>query len=136
MLRQVIELFSRHPRRLFLTDAAGAFVTAVLLLSVLQRFPAVFGMPVATVRQLAIAALLLYAYSAVCFCFTPRRWQPYLRFIAIANLLYCCATIVLMIYYFAQLRGWGIAYFTGEIIIVSAMAWVELKVSRINNEAE
>ncbi|AQG79762.1 hypothetical protein [Spirosoma montaniterrae] len=56
-----------------------------------------------------------------------QSWKPYLRLIAIANLLYCGLTAGLMIYFYQRLTVWGLAYFVAEIIVVAGLALVELK---------
>lgn len=112
---------------LFLIDGLGAFVTAFLLFAILRTFHEFFGMPKETVTFLSVLAVIFCLYSITCFLFLKTNWQPYLRAISIANLLYCCLTMSLIIYYYHSLTVWGITYFLAEIIVICGIVVVELK---------
>jgi hypothetical protein len=55
------------------------------------------------------------------------NWPPFLRMISTANLLYCCLTLGLVIYYFPVLTILGVVYFIAEIMVVCGLVFVELK---------
>lgn len=118
-----------QPKRLFLIDAIGALVSAVMLGFVLTGFESSFGMPVKTLRILAIIPVLYFFYSFTCFVKTPRNWRKYLRAIAAANVSYCALTFGLLFYHFGPLTLLGIGYFVGEMVIILALALVELRLS-------
>ena len=61
-----------------------------------------------------------------CFFFAGKHWRRFLRVIAIANLVYCCVTIVLTALYYTVLTNIGLAYFVGEAIIIGGLVCVEL----------
>ncbi len=54
-----------------------------------------------------------------------KNWKPFLKTIAIANLLYSITTAVLMIILFHQITNIGMLYFIGEIIVISALVYFE-----------
>jgi hypothetical protein len=116
-----------NPRQLFLLDALGALLTAVLLGLVLTNLETIFGMPPEVLYNLSFVALGFFIYSLTCFLLKIKNWQPFLRFIAILNLLYCCLTAVLVIQLNSKLTVLGILYFVIEIIIVVVLAIIELK---------
>lgn len=120
------------PKRLFLIDAGGAFVTAVLLFAVLRIFHPYFGMPVDKINILSIIALLFCMYSMMCFFLLGNNWKPFLRIISIANLFYCCLTMALVIYYYPVLTALGVIYFSGELIIIGILVFLEWKTLTTN----
>ena len=118
------------PRRVFLIDAVGALLTATLLAAVIARYEAIFGMPIHAVNVLAAIAVGFAIYSVTCYLTRPANWRLFLQFIAIANLLYCVLTLVLLFVYRLDVTALGIAYFIGEIVIVAGLAIYELIIAR------
>ncbi len=116
-----------NPRKLFLIDCLGAMVSAVMLAVVLPKFESLLGMPSYILHLLALPACAFAVYSLFCFWRTPTNWRPYMRLIALLNLLYCCLTLGLVIYLYPQLTIWGIAYFVGEMTIIAALAMFEFR---------
>jgi len=117
-------------KQLFLLDSLGAFLTALLLSQVLARFESSFGMPREILFVLAGIAACFALYSLLCHFFLKKKWQPYLKAIAIANTIYCLVTLGLVIYFFRSLTWLGILYFFGEIIVVVSLARIEIQKSR------
>jgi len=116
-----------YPKKLFLLDGLGACLTAFLLGVVLTAFNEYFGMPQKTLTILALIALVFAFYSFFCFFFIGNNWKPFLKIIAAANLLYCCLTTALVIYFYTQLTFLGVSYFLAEIVVVCGLAFVELR---------
>jgi len=106
----ILDKISLYPKRLFLLDGLGAFLTAFFLGVVLVTFEDKFGMP----------QKVLYAKN---------NWRPYLKIIAVANLLYCCLTFGLVIFFYSKLTQLGLIYFLLEIFIIINLAIIELKVA-------
>lgn len=109
----------------FLIDGVGAFVSAVMLGFVLTTFESFFGMPAKVLYILSAIAFLFAVYS---FINAARKncTACNLKLIALANLLYCALTFVLMLTNFQQISKYGLLYFTGEIIIIVSLALFEL----------
>src|SRR6056297_2379575 len=120
-------------RTLFLIDAAGAFATALLLSQVLARFESVFGMPRHTLFILAGIALCFLIYSITCYFLVDENPGKFLKVIAAANTMYCILTLSLMIMHASTLTWLGLAYFTGEIIIILMLVRLEYKTSQENH---
>jgi len=116
-----------HPKKLFLIDSIGALSSAFLLGVVLVHFESSFGMPRKELYMLSIAACAFAVYSFTCYLLIKENWSPYLRIIAIANLLYCCVTIGLVICLHQQITTLGWLYFVSEIIVIVCLAFVELQ---------
>lgn len=116
-----------QPQKLFLIDSTGAFLSAFLLGVVLVSLERSFGMPRNVLYFLSISACMLGIYSFMCYVLLNEHWKPYLQMIAFANLLYCCLTIGLVLYWNKALTNLGLLYFLSEVGIVITLALVELK---------
>lgn len=122
-----------NPRKLFLADSVGALVSALMLGMVLVKFENVFGVPQKTLYALSFTACIFSIYSFVCFLANMKNWKPYLKFIAIVNLLYCFITLALIIYLCKTLTVLGLTYFVLEIILITILAIIELKTASYTN---
>ncbi len=120
------KLFKLNLRILFLVDGLGALVTAVSLFVILKIYNEYFRMPQVVLNYLSIIAVLLSLYSMSCFFLLKSRMQIFLRIIGVANLLYCCLTMGILIYNYQVLTILGATYFLTEIIIICGLAFVEL----------
>jgi len=120
-----------NPKRLFLIDSLGAMLTAFSLGVVLTRFEHIFGMPRSVLYVLSLVACGFAVYSFCCYLFFNKNWRPFLTAIAIANLLYCCVTFVLVFYLGEKLTALGVGYFLLEIIVIVILVMIELKA--VNN---
>jgi hypothetical protein len=118
-----------HPKRLFLLDAGGALLTALLLFFVVARLQRVFGMPKNIVYILSAIALVYAVYSFASYLFIKKNWKPFLLVIATANSLYCLATAILLVVYYQQLTSLGFIYFIAEIIIILGLVIIEIRVA-------
>lgn len=123
--------FAKSPKKLFLLDAIGAAMTSSLLFFVLKIFTNYFGVPEHIAEYLSLSGLVLFLYSLNCFLFLKSNWQPFLRVIAIGNILYCLTTSILICLNFQAFTPLGKAYFIIEIGIVLSVAFVELRVANL-----
>lgn len=116
-------------KKLFLIDAFGALVSGFMLSVVLVKFDILIGMPKKTLYFLAIIPFILRPYSLLCYFKLNKNWKPFLKGIAIINLLYCCFTAFLIYNFYSELTILGLCYFFLEILIIICLASVELKKS-------
>jgi hypothetical protein len=114
-------------KKLLLVDSLGALVSALLLGLVLVQFESDFGMPSKVLYFLSIIACLFSAYSLMSYLLVKNNGKPFLTFIALANLIYCCLTIGLTIYFHKELTYLGFIYFFSEVVIIITLAIIELK---------
>ena len=124
----ILDKMTANPNKLFLADGLGAFITAFSLGITLASFEAYFGMPVKTLYFLSSIACIYTIYSICCYFLLAGNWQPYLWGIAVANLMYCCLTTGMVLYFYPKLTVLGLAYFLLEILVVSALIIIELRV--------
>lgn len=127
-IHSIISWFTANPKRIFGIDALGGSVTAFLIGVVLAKFQAHFGMPLPILYFLAVVALLFFIYSGCCFLFLKHNFKPYLKAIILANLAYCCITIVLLSYFSKLLTAFGFLYFINEVIVIIGLVFIEKKV--------
>ncbi len=130
-MREIIKRLTQKPKALFLVDSLGAFVSASLLFVILRKFNEYIGMPPIALIYLSIIAVTFSLYSIICFFLFTDNWKPFLSIISFANVLYCCLTMGLVIYYYQSLTVLGIAYFIAEIIIITGLVFVEQRTLRI-----
>jgi len=116
-------------RTLFLIDGFGAMLSAFMLGFVLMNNQPLIGMPVEELQILASIPCLFAMYSFAGRFIIKGRVEPYLKWIAIANLMYCLTTAGLVLLFFTELTALGIAYFVLEMAIVVYLARAELKVA-------
>jgi integral membrane sensor domain MASE1 len=128
-MEKLINHFTEKQKTLFLVDSIGAFITATFLFVIVQQFNAHFGMPKKDLRYLSVIAVLYCIYSAFCFLFLNEGLTPFIRFIGIANLIYCAFTIGLLIKYNSLLTIIETIYFLSEVVIICGLSYVELKVA-------
>lgn len=117
-------------KTLFLIDGIGAVITALLLSQVLARYESVFGMPASLLYILAGVAACFAVYSLTCYWRIKEGGAAFLTGIAVANTLYCIATLGIVAYRFDNLTWLGVAYFIGEILVVMGLVSVELSAAR------
>lgn len=129
-MKKMINQLLQNPKTLFLIDGIGAFITAFLLFTILRTYHEYIGIPEATLTYLSVVAAGSCVYSLSCFFLVKENWPYFLQFISIANLLYCCVTMALVVYNYSSVTVPGIIYFAGEIVIVCILVSLELKVLR------
>ena len=125
----MMQLLSKNPFLLFLVDGVGAVVSAFMLGIVLVYFQPYIGLSIELLQLLAAIPSVFIIYSFLNFWRKPKNWQPYLKGIAVANLLYCCLTLGILIAYNQKMTALGICYFVLEIIILLALVAIEWKVA-------
>lgn len=112
---------------LFLLDGIGALCTAALLYFLLAGYQHLFGMPLHVLHLLSAAGLACAIYSFSCYLLLKKNRQPFLRVIALVNILYCIGTLILIMLYYDLLKPVTLAYFAIEIMIIALLACFELK---------
>lgn len=114
-------------RKLFLIDAIGAVVSSVFLGLVLPAIQEYIGLSVDILYKLTVPAVLFALYSLSCFLINWKNPAPWLVGIGLLNLGYVVYTAFFLLQNHSRVQPLGWAYFIGEIIIVVALALVELR---------
>ena len=116
------------PKKLFLTDSAGAFITATLLVVVVIPFNEAFGMPRSPLYCLSAIAYIFSIYSFCCWYIKTDQWPLLLKALSVANCVYCVLTVILLIKNIETLTLIGLVYFAGEIIIIFSLVSLEIRI--------
>jgi len=119
-------------KHLFLIDGIGALVSMFFLGFVLVWLEDKIGMPKNVLYLLAGLPVFFIIYSFNCYFFLKNKWKPYLRGIAILNLLYCFLTIGLLFFYDHNLTILGWTYFIVELVVLFVLIAIEFKASSKN----
>lgn len=128
--KKIIDQLTENPKKLFLIDSLGAFLTAFLLFVVLRNFNGYIGIPKKVLTGLSITALTFCLYSTSCLLFLKTNWTSFIRLICMANLLYCIATTGFLLAYRPTLTGIGVGYFLMEMILICYLVYIELNVAK------
>jgi hypothetical protein len=121
-----MDKLTSQPKSLFLIDSLGAFLTAFLLGVILTSYEVYFGMPARVLYPLSALACVFGLYSMGCYFWVRSHWRPFLKAIALANLAYCLLTTGLVFLFYQSLTILGILYFSGELIVISVLIYIEL----------
>ncbi len=132
---KILNILTTNPKRLFLVDSIGAFLSLFFISCILIPFQQYVGIPGSTLFIIAVPPFIFALYSLICAYYVTIKWAFYLSLISLANLLYCCLTIGLIIYHYANLTLLGLLYFVTEIILILLLVFVERKtIIKINNK--
>ncbi len=134
-MRKIIDALTL-PKRLFLIDGFGAFMTALILFSILRPLNEYIGMPKSILTILSIIALAFCVYSVSCFFLVKKNWKPFLKAVSIGNLIYCCLTLGLIVYYYPQLTILGLTYFLLEIFLICGLVFIEMYILTLISRAK
>lgn len=80
---------------------------------------------------LAIISIFFALYSFGCYFLDKKRFNRFLKIIAIANTLYCVLTLGLIMFLHNTLTIYDFIYFIGEIIFVMTLVVLEWKLSNM-----
>ncbi|MDF1697357.1 MAG: hypothetical protein P1U56_16050 [Saprospiraceae bacterium] len=130
LINRITKFVLEAPNRIFLVDGIGALISSLFYISILAPFESDFGIPIDKVYVLTLLALGYAMYSLICYFKPRKKWQVFLKIIAIANILHCLFAVGLLFYYREQVTHWGIAYFVLESLVVLPLAFLELKLAR------
>jgi hypothetical protein len=116
--------------RILIMDCLGAVLSAILLGGVLAHWESFFGMPKNVLYILAFAAFSFALFTGTCLLTKALHWRVVLRMIASANVIYCIASVILMVLYWDVLTVWGLLYFSSEKITILILVAFEVSVLR------
>ena len=125
----MIQSFIVNPKKIFLMDALGAAVSAILLGVVLVKLERVFGIPESTLYFLAAFPILFILYDLFCLTKNKNDLGPFLKLIAVVNITYCCLSIGMTIYHLNTITIFGYLYILIEVIITFTLAIFEYKIA-------
>ena len=114
---------------LFLIDGVGAAVSTFFLGVVLVDWNDIIGMPIPVLYVLATIALIFSIHSFASYFLIKADGHKTLKIVALLNILYCILTMVLVAVHYKNISLIGIGYFVIEVLIILALAKVEITTS-------
>lgn len=130
MIKRLLKSFTLNPKKLFLIDGLGAVLSAFLLSVVLVNFESIIGIPTSSLYLLAIFPIIFTFYDFYCYQKTHHKLKPFLKGIAMANLLYSCFSIGLAFYHSKTVTNLGWTYILVEVLIIIILSIFELIVAK------
>ncbi len=115
-------------KRLVLADSIGAFISCLLLVTIILLFQEQLGMPGKALYVLLGVGCMVAIFSTSCNFMVKKKGPFFLKIIAVANTLYCLLIAGLMVAYFNSLTFIGVTYFSIEILVIGLLVFVELSV--------
>lgn len=128
MNRSVLSLLYTGSRQLFAVDAAGAFLTIILLLGVVRPLHQWMGLPPFVPVLLACIAVGLLVASGSCYLWVRQRLPVWYTAIGLGNVAYCLIAVTVLATCCPAITIWGVLWFAGELLIILALAAVELRI--------
>ena len=129
-IERILEWGNDNPKKLFQIDGFGAILSAFMLGIVLVRLERVFGIPESVLYFLASLPCFFAVYDFYCYFKIDKKLGIFLKAIAITNLIYCCLSIGLAIYYSETITNLGWIYILTEILIVFTLAIIEIRIAK------
>lgn len=130
MFKKLLVDLELNPKKLFLFDAFGAYVTALMLGLVLVRFESFFGIPPSALYILAAIPMFYVLYDLAAYFFSNEKNALFLKGIALLNLLYCFISVGMAINHAETITSFGWIYIIVEVIIIVVLSIFELKVAK------
>ncbi len=127
MIANTIKKIEEDPKKIFILDGIGAIVTALFLGIILVQLEKLVGIPVQTLYCLAVIPVFFMVYDYYCYQKENNQIAPFLKGIAILNLMYCILSLGLAFYHIDRLTVLGWTYVLIEILILIAVSVMELK---------
>ncbi len=128
MFQKIINPFSLHPKKLFLIDGLGAMLSAFLLGIVLVELETIFGIPTSVLYWLASFPIFFTLVDFYAFT-KGKNTKMFLKIMAALNLFYGILSLIFVVLYFEKMTFWGSLYLILEMVIVTFLAFIELKVA-------
>ncbi len=116
-----------NPKKIFLIDALGALLTAILLFGILAQLEKYFGMPSNVLYTLSGVAFCLFIYSISCYQLINSNWKPFLKIIIGCNSIYLLVSMACIVLHSDKLTELGWMYFILEFVVIGIMIIVEYK---------
>ncbi len=130
MLARIIQYFTRNPKKLFLTDAIGAIVTALSWLIWKMLFAEQFKFHNDELSGLIFYAFALFCASMQFYLFAKKDFRRCINFIIYGNTGFILILLSLLYYFWNEISLLPKIYMLFECIIVSILVYIEFKVKQ------
>ena len=128
MLARIIQYFTRNPKKLFLTDAIGAIVTALSWLIWKLLFEGQFQFHVDVLNGLIFYAIAMFSASMQFYLFAKKDFRRCINFLIFGNTGFVLILLSLLYYFWNEISFLPKIYMLFECLIVSNLVYLEFKV--------
>jgi F0F1-type ATP synthase assembly protein I len=128
MLARIIQYFTRNPKKLFLTDAIGAIVTALSWLIWKLLFEGQFQFHVDVLNGLIFYAIAMFSASMQFYLFAKKDFRRCINFLIFGNTGFVLIVLSLLYYFWNEISFLPKIYMLFESLIVSNLVYLEFKV--------
>jgi hypothetical protein len=128
MLARIIQYFTRNPKKLFLTDAIGAIVTALSWLIWKLLFEGQFQFHVDVLNGLIFYAIAMFSASMQFYLFAKKDFRRCINFLIFGNTGFVLILLSLLFYFWNEISFLPKIYMLFECLIVSNLVYLEFKV--------
>jgi F0F1-type ATP synthase assembly protein I len=128
MLARIIQYFTRNPKKLFLTDAIGAIVTALSWLIWKLLFEGQFQFHVDVLNGLIFYAIAMFSASMQFYLFAKKDFRRCINFLIFGNTGFVLILLSLLYYFWNKISFLPKIYMLFECLIVSNLVYLEFKV--------
>ncbi|MDX8553835.1 hypothetical protein MK851_09410 [Tenacibaculum sp. 1B UA] len=130
MIKQLLKSLTLNPKKLFLIDGLGAVLSAFLLGVILVNLESIIGIAPSTLYLLAVLPIFFAVYDFYSYQKIHNELKPFLKGIAILNLLYCCLSIGAAFYHYKTITSIGWIYILVEVSIIIILSIIELTIAK------
>jgi CBS domain containing-hemolysin-like protein len=129
-MNQLLQYFTNQPKKLFLLDAIGAFLTATFIGVVMRNNLETFGLPTQEAVVMSIIACIFFCFSGICYLFVNKQQYKYIFIIATANSLYVLLSFFIFFNHFKDLTPFGIMYLLSEMATIILLVTLEFSIAK------
>lgn len=122
------QLETYNPRNIFILDGAGAILSAFFLGIVLVKYQHLVGIPVSTLKLLAIIPLGFLLVDIVGWIGFDKIGKHVLKLIMLLNVLYCVFSISAAYSHQSVVTVLGWTYIIVEVLVVGLVVFLESRV--------
>ena len=129
-MNQLLQYFFNQPKKLFLLDAIGAFLTATFIGVIMRNNLGTFGLPTQEAVVMTFIAYSFFCFSGICYLFVKNKQYKYIFIIATANSLYVLLSFFIFFNHFKDLTPFGIMYLLSEMATIILLVTLEFSIAK------
>ncbi len=130
MLARILQYFTRNPKKLFLTDAVGAIVTALSWLIWKLLFEGQFQFHIDVLNGLIFYAIAMFSASMQFYLFAKKDFGRCFNFLIIGNTGFVLILLSLLYYFWNENSIFPIFYMAFEILVIAILVLLEVRVKK------
>lgn len=114
-------------KNLFWIDGLAALLSGTIVILCKNWFSILSNLPNNLLRNMAIIAFV-YALYSITNAVLKTNSKPVFGFLIFANSLYALFCLLLLIFYYKSINGFGISFLLFDAYVVSMLAFIEYRI--------